>query len=516
MFDRAGWDADLDDTQLAAATHGDAPLVIMAGAGTGKTRTLTARVASLIDRGVPPERILLLTFTRRAADDMIARAAALCTRPEAGRRIQGGTFHAVAHGIVTRHTAALGLPDAISVLDRGDAADAIDLIRQELKDGTPEPEKRAAARTRQPTAATLIDIYSRAVNTGRPARELVATRVPVGRATHRPRSGGIPRVHRPQAVSGTAGLRRSASRVAEPARRPDAGSADRRAVGPRPGRRVPGREPHPGGHRSRAATRRTMSHRRGRRRAGDLRLPRRGQRAPRRADDRPPRRAGACARAELPLPPAASRPGQRGATRVSTDAALGPRRRVPTAARALPRRPGRGARGHRRGPRRCRRRASAARPGGPHAHRAPQRPARGRAHGAPGAVRQVRRAQVPGGRARQGLPRGAASPRQPGRRDRLVPSPAAARRHRSGARPRAADRAGCGRCSRPHRRACRGGRRGTGHGESRPGIDAFSSRVGARALSDRRPCAGVRRTAAPAAHRSLSRCRRHGFRISTG
>ena len=178
MFDRAGWDADLDDTQLAAATHGDAPLVIMAGAGTGKTRTLTARVASLIDRGVPPDRILLLTFTRRAADDMIARAAALCTRPEAGRRIQGGTFHAVAHGIVTRHTAALGLPDAISVLDRGDAADAIDLIRQELKDGTPEPEKRAAARTRQPTAATLIDIYSRAVNTGRPARELVAREFP--------------------------------------------------------------------------------------------------------------------------------------------------------------------------------------------------------------------------------------------------------------------------------------------------------------------------------------------------
>ena len=72
MFDD-GWDAGLDDAQLTAATHDDSPLVILAGAGTGKTRTLTARVASLIDRGVPPERVLLLTFSRRAADDMIAR-----------------------------------------------------------------------------------------------------------------------------------------------------------------------------------------------------------------------------------------------------------------------------------------------------------------------------------------------------------------------------------------------------------------------------------------------------------
>ena len=80
-----GWDAGLDDAQLAAATHGDGPLIIVAGAGTGKTRTLVARVAALVDRGVDPERILLLTFTRRAADEMLARAAAVDLRP-AGRR----------------------------------------------------------------------------------------------------------------------------------------------------------------------------------------------------------------------------------------------------------------------------------------------------------------------------------------------------------------------------------------------------------------------------------------------
>ena len=179
MFDRAGWDADLDDTQLAAATHGDGPLVIMAGAGTGKTRTLTARVACLIDRGVPPERILLLTFTRRAADDMIARAAATCTRPDAGRRIQGGTFHAIAHRLISRHTQSLGLPEAVSVLDRADAADAMDLLRHDLwPAGTDATTERRAPATRPPQPSTLIDIYSRAVNTGRPARELIATQFP--------------------------------------------------------------------------------------------------------------------------------------------------------------------------------------------------------------------------------------------------------------------------------------------------------------------------------------------------
>ncbi len=177
VFDRAGWDADLDDIQLAAATHGDDPLVIMAGAGTGKTRTLTARVASLIDRGVPPERILLLTFTRRAADDMIARAAATCTRPEAGRRIQGGTFHAVAHRLIARHTQSLGLPEAVSVLDRADAADAMDLLRHDLAPNAAAGPRRGST-TRQPQPSTLIDIYSRAVNTGRPARELIATQFP--------------------------------------------------------------------------------------------------------------------------------------------------------------------------------------------------------------------------------------------------------------------------------------------------------------------------------------------------
>jgi DNA helicase-2/ATP-dependent DNA helicase PcrA len=166
MFDQ-GWDAGLDDTQLGAAAHGDGPLVILAGAGTGKTRTLTARVASLVDRGVPPERVLLLTFTRRAADDMLARAAAMCTREDAGRRLQGGTFHAVAHQFVARHTETLGLPPAVSVLDRSDSTDVMDLLRHDHGLGGIE--------VRGPKASTLVDIYSRSVSTGRAARQIVAT-----------------------------------------------------------------------------------------------------------------------------------------------------------------------------------------------------------------------------------------------------------------------------------------------------------------------------------------------------
>ena len=89
MFDTAAWDAGLDETQLAAVVHGEGPLVIVAGAGTGKTRTLTARVARLLEHGTPPERILLLTFTRRAADDMLARAAVLSGHRGYGRRLRG-------------------------------------------------------------------------------------------------------------------------------------------------------------------------------------------------------------------------------------------------------------------------------------------------------------------------------------------------------------------------------------------------------------------------------------------
>ncbi|MGA3352661.1 MAG: ATP-dependent helicase [Acidimicrobiales bacterium] len=170
MYDDAAWDANLEEAQLAAVVHGDDPLVIVAGAGTGKTHTLTARVARLLDRGVVPERILLLTFTRRAADDMLARAATLSGHREWGRRLRGGTFHAVAHQFISSYVEPLGLQPGFSLLDPADAADVMDMLRDE--------QGFATGDVRVPRSATLVEVYSRCVNTRQRLGEVLATDFP--------------------------------------------------------------------------------------------------------------------------------------------------------------------------------------------------------------------------------------------------------------------------------------------------------------------------------------------------
>jgi DNA helicase-2/ATP-dependent DNA helicase PcrA len=165
------WLADLNAEQLAAATHQGGPLLILAGAGTGKTTTLCSRVAWLISCGVPAERILLLTFTRRAAREMVARARALTERtsPNAGR-IAGGTFHSLAHRIVRLHSGAVGLGSSFGVLDGSDAVDLVDLVRQE--------QGHAAGRRRFPRAQTMLEIYSRTVNSQVPLADVLAESFP--------------------------------------------------------------------------------------------------------------------------------------------------------------------------------------------------------------------------------------------------------------------------------------------------------------------------------------------------
>src|SRR3954452_25463509 len=155
--DERQWLDELNDEQRAAATHAGGPLLILAGAGTGKTTTLCSRVAWLVTSGVPSERVLLLTFTRRAAREMLARARGLVP---ASARVLGGTFHSVGHRLVRRHASALGLPSGFGVLDAGDAADVLDLLREE--------HGLAEARTRFPKKATLLDLYSRTVNAQAP------------------------------------------------------------------------------------------------------------------------------------------------------------------------------------------------------------------------------------------------------------------------------------------------------------------------------------------------------------
>ena len=163
------WDEGLDETQLAVATHGETPLVVVAGAGTGKTRALTSRVACLLDRGVAPDRILLLTFTRRAADEMVARARDLVGL-RGGERPQGGTFHAVAHRHVASYAEVLNLPPGFGVLDPAGASDLMDLLRSD--------HALTGTSTRFPRASTLVDIYSRCINTERPLRDVVPLEYP--------------------------------------------------------------------------------------------------------------------------------------------------------------------------------------------------------------------------------------------------------------------------------------------------------------------------------------------------
>ncbi|MGD0837962.1 MAG: ATP-dependent helicase [Polyangia bacterium] len=156
-------DQPLNPAQLAASRHGNGPLLIIAGAGSGKTTTLAHRVAELIAHGAEPRRMLLLTFTRRAATEMIQRTQRILRHPSGptasnnpGSLLWAGTFHAIANRLLRLHAAALGIDPSFTVLDREDAADLLDLVRHRL--GLAQTEKRF------PRKGTCLAIYSRTVN----------------------------------------------------------------------------------------------------------------------------------------------------------------------------------------------------------------------------------------------------------------------------------------------------------------------------------------------------------------
>jgi DNA helicase-2/ATP-dependent DNA helicase PcrA len=165
------WLDGLNGSQRAAATHPGGPLLVLAGAGTGKTTTLCARVAWLLAEGCQAERILLLTFTRRAAREMVERAHVLAEQVNPnGGRVVGGTFHSVAHRMVRLYASSLGLGLGFNVLDAGDAADLLDFVREE--------QGHAAGSRRFPRAQTMLDIYSRTVNAQTPLGEVLAKSFP--------------------------------------------------------------------------------------------------------------------------------------------------------------------------------------------------------------------------------------------------------------------------------------------------------------------------------------------------
>ena len=163
------WLDDLNPQQREAAVHGDGPLLVVAGAGTGKTRTLAYRVAHLVHRGTPPERILLLTFTRRAAQEMIQRARDI-TRSSGTPRIWGGTFHSVATRLLRRYGKVVGLSQEFTVMDQSDSEDLIHMVRTDLK--------LASGDRRFPRKSTLLTIYSRVINSGQPLEEILRREYP--------------------------------------------------------------------------------------------------------------------------------------------------------------------------------------------------------------------------------------------------------------------------------------------------------------------------------------------------
>ena len=144
----------LNPSQLEAVNFKEGPLLVIAGAGSGKTRTLTFRVARLVEEGISPGSILLLTFTRKASQEMLKRASALLdNRCE---RVSGGTFHSFSHAVLRRYASKIGFDHDFSIIDRTDAEQFISMLRKEMG---------AFSRDRSfPRKQTLANIFSRSVN----------------------------------------------------------------------------------------------------------------------------------------------------------------------------------------------------------------------------------------------------------------------------------------------------------------------------------------------------------------
>lgn len=158
----------VNEEQRQAVCAGGGPTLVIAGAGSGKTRTLVYRVAWLLHRGVSPERILLLTFTNKAAREMLERAEALLGA--VARRVVGGTFHHVGNVILRRWGHALGYTRDYSIIDPADARDLMGGCIAELGLSTP--------RQRFPRADVVLRAHSLSINTGRPLADLFPERYP--------------------------------------------------------------------------------------------------------------------------------------------------------------------------------------------------------------------------------------------------------------------------------------------------------------------------------------------------
>lgn len=162
------YDRELNLEQLDVVLHGDGPCLVLAGAGSGKTRTIVYRVAYLLEQGVLPQQILLLTFTNKAANEMLSRVEQLLRRTPRG--LWGGTFHHVANRILRRYASAIGYQSNFTILDE---EDSLDLLKLCVKDvGVATSERRF------PVPAVLKSVISLSRNSQRDLEEVVADRHP--------------------------------------------------------------------------------------------------------------------------------------------------------------------------------------------------------------------------------------------------------------------------------------------------------------------------------------------------
>ncbi len=162
------YDAELNESQLQVVKSFNGPILVVAGAGSGKTRTLTYRVARMIESGIAPESILLLTFTRKAAKEMLRRASTLLdSRCE---KVAGGTFHSFANLTLRRYGRAIGLEPSFTILDQGDSEDLVQMLADEMgfkKKGKNFPKKR-----------TIQGMFSKAVNKDLTLEQVLAKEYP--------------------------------------------------------------------------------------------------------------------------------------------------------------------------------------------------------------------------------------------------------------------------------------------------------------------------------------------------
>ncbi len=164
---KVSYNEDLNEKQLEAVMANEGSYLVIAGAGSGKTKTLTYRVARLIEDGTPPQNILLLTFTKKAASEMLSRAAlVLDNRCE---KVAGGTFHSFANTILRKYASALKLKNNFTIMDRSDCEDVINHIVSQM---FPKKSKRF------PKKSTLLDMYSKSVNKVIPAPVVIRQEFP--------------------------------------------------------------------------------------------------------------------------------------------------------------------------------------------------------------------------------------------------------------------------------------------------------------------------------------------------